>query len=304
MPGAPAVPYGLAWGAYGVHLFFAISGFVIFMTLERTRSGADFAVHRFARLFPAYWAGIAVTTLAVHLLGTPALAQPAPVVLANVTMLQGFAYLPAVDGVYWTLTVELAFYLCMWALWRARLLARIEGVLVGWLALTVLWWLVPALPSRLGMLLALQYIAFFAIGIAAYRVWSGERRWTQQAATLVAGLGVTWLTQGVETALVYCIVAAIFLALSANALRLLAHPLLLWLGALSYPIYLVHQFMGYAVLAKLGEWGVLAWPALLTTIAVVLGVAQLLHSFVEKPALNTIRAFWRRRGERTEHATA
>jgi len=211
MPGAPAVPYGLAWGAYGVHLFFAISGFVIFMTLERTRSGADFAVHRFARLFPAYWAGIGVTTLAVHLLGTPALAQPAPVVLANVTMLQGFAYLPAVDGVYWTLTVELAFY---------------------------------------------------------------------------------------------CIVTVIFVALSANALRLLVHPLLLWLGALSYPIYLVHQFMGYAVLAKLGEWGVLAWPALLTTIAVVLGVAQLLHSFVEKPALNTIRAFWRRRGERTEHATA
>jgi len=188
MPLVPAIPYGLPWGSYGVHLFFAISGFAIFMTLERMHTGLDFAVARFARLYPAYWMGILVTTLAVHLLDAPAFAQPAQIVAANFTMLQGFAYLPSVDGVYWSLTVELAFYVCMLALWRAHLLGRIEAVLLGWIALRALWWLVPALPSRLGILLALDYVPFFAIGIAAFRVREGVRNWGQQLPVIAMGL--------------------------------------------------------------------------------------------------------------------
>ena len=49
------MPVDLLAGKYGVYLFFLISGFVIFMTLERTRTAADFVVSRFSRLFPAYW---------------------------------------------------------------------------------------------------------------------------------------------------------------------------------------------------------------------------------------------------------
>jgi peptidoglycan/LPS O-acetylase OafA/YrhL len=292
MAGVPAIGIGLSWGSYGVHLFFAISGFVIFMTLERTRSGMDFAIARFARLFPAYWAGIAVTTLSVHLLGAPSLAQPAPIVLANLTMLQGFAYLPIVEGVYWSLTVELAFYLCMWGLWRLRILNRIEDVLLGWIALKALWWLAPALPSRISMLLALDYIAFFAIGIAAYRVHAGERRWVQQLPVLAMALGITALTRSPATTITWCVVAAIFVALAGGRLTWLKQPVLLWLGALSYPIYLVHQFMGYAIMARLGELGLPAWLVLAIAIASALGVAQLIHSFVEQPALGAIRGAW------------
>ena len=40
--GPPPLSFG--FGNYGVHLFFLISGFVIFMTLERTRSAMDFVV--------------------------------------------------------------------------------------------------------------------------------------------------------------------------------------------------------------------------------------------------------------------
>jgi len=54
-------PFGLAAGKYGVELFFVISGFVIFMTLERSGSVRQFAVSRIARLFPAYWAAIFCT---------------------------------------------------------------------------------------------------------------------------------------------------------------------------------------------------------------------------------------------------
>lgn len=48
-------------GHYGVNLFFIISGFVIFMTLERTSKPMDFVISRFSRLFPAYWFAIFLT---------------------------------------------------------------------------------------------------------------------------------------------------------------------------------------------------------------------------------------------------
>src|SRR5262250_3203475 len=43
-------PFHFTVGLHGVELFFVISGFVIFMTLERTARLRDFAVSRFSRL--------------------------------------------------------------------------------------------------------------------------------------------------------------------------------------------------------------------------------------------------------------
>ncbi len=48
-------------GGYGVWLFFMLSGYVIFMTLDRTRSLFDFAVGRASRLFPTFWVAVAVS---------------------------------------------------------------------------------------------------------------------------------------------------------------------------------------------------------------------------------------------------
>ena len=62
---AGGLPLSIAFGNYGVQLFFLISGFVIFMTLERTRSAMDFVVSRFSRLFPAYWAAMAITAAVI-----------------------------------------------------------------------------------------------------------------------------------------------------------------------------------------------------------------------------------------------
>jgi len=64
-------PVSFGFGNYGVHLFFLISGFVIFMTLERTRTAMDFVVSRFSRLFPAYWVAILMSAAVVYTIGMP-----------------------------------------------------------------------------------------------------------------------------------------------------------------------------------------------------------------------------------------
>ena len=116
-------------GGYGVFLFFGISGFVISRTLENTVGIADFTIKRVARLFPAYWAAVLITTLVVQWSGTERLQAEFETVMINLTMLQGFFFVPSVDGVYWTLTVELAFYICAALAWMARKRVRIEYLL-------------------------------------------------------------------------------------------------------------------------------------------------------------------------------
>ncbi len=304
LPRVATVDHGFVLGNYGVQLFFAISGFVIFMTLERTKSSADFAFARFTRLFPAYWAAILVTTVAVHLLGASELAQPGNIIATNFTMLQGFIYVPAVDGVYWSLTVELAFYLCMWALWRARALDKIEPILCAWITLRFAWLMFPALPSLGSKLLLVDHIAFFAVGIAAYRVRMGTRRWRDQLPVLVSGLIAVTLIDGSEMALIYCGTAAILAALIAGRTGLLNAPVLVWLGALSYPLYLIHQNIGYAFIAALEDFGVPPIVAALAALALALGLSQLIHDLVETPSLRVLRNMWKARRERTASTTA
>lgn len=295
LPDVPMTGWSVPWGRYGVELFFAISGFVIFMTLERTKKTADFLVSRFARLFPAYWAAIIITTLTVHGFGETTLMQPPSVVAANFTMLQGYMYLPSVDSVYWSLTVELGFYACMLALWRLGWLGRIELTLMVWMALPLLWWAFPQLPSRVSMLLVLDYIALFAIGIAAYRVRQGARTWGQQWGVFAVGFCVTAAIHPVSSLIVYAFVSGVFFALTRGWLARLQHPALLWLGAVSYPLYLIHENVGFAVIRWLTDKGMMPTLSLITALIVSLILAQAVRAVIETPALNSIRTWWKRR---------
>ncbi len=94
----PSASASFPEGYYGVNLFFIISGFVIFMTLERTKQPMDFVVSRFSRLFPAYWFAIFLTFSITHLLGLPGKLVSIDSALANMIMVHGLFWVPAVLG--------------------------------------------------------------------------------------------------------------------------------------------------------------------------------------------------------------
>jgi peptidoglycan/LPS O-acetylase OafA/YrhL len=295
MPHVEPPGSGFWAGIYGLHLFFGISGFVIFMTLDKTRRATDFLVSRFARLFPAYWAGIVVTTLTVHALDEPMLQEPAGVVLANLTMIQRYFDLRSVDGVYWSLSIELGFYACMLALWYLKRLNSIEVILLGWIALKILWWEMPGLPFLPSLLLAVEYIPYFAIGIVSYRVWKGERRWVQQVPVLAMGLIATLIADPLGPAVAYCLITVIFWAIAEGKLKWLITGPLVWLGSISYPLYLVHQYIGWSVIDHAQRLGLNVWAAIAIAIAVSLALANLIHLFVEVPGARIIRSKWKPR---------
>ena len=66
-----SLPFSFSYGTFFVQLFFIISGFVIFLTLDQTKNSLDFVVSRISRLYPAYWTAIVITFLSVQAFGLP-----------------------------------------------------------------------------------------------------------------------------------------------------------------------------------------------------------------------------------------
>ncbi|WP_187291324.1 acyltransferase family protein [Cellulomonas flavigena] len=139
----PALNEVSRYGWLGVQVFFVISGLVI------TRSAAHgslrtFVTSRAVRLLPAYWACV-VLTARLRLLWDDDRRPGAGEILLNLTMVQGQLGVPSLQVVFWTLLVELKFYLLVAAVLALGPLTRPRVLLLA----TV--WPVLALVVELGL---------------------------------------------------------------------------------------------------------------------------------------------------------
>ncbi|MBK9234543.1 MAG: acyltransferase [Rhodoferax sp.] len=285
-----------------MNLFFIISGFVIFMTLLRTTRPLDFVVSRFSRLFPAYWVSIALTLAITHALGLPDKLVSAGTALANVFMLHGLAGVAHVDGVYWTLEVELLFYFGMFALYRLRLLEQIHLMLALLVGLRLLYFATAQfagidLSWTVSRLLILQYIPWFSIGVAIYLHMAPRNETDKRQSIWLAGFAAFALTVAdsmTEGLLAGVLATAVYLAASGRA-GVLKHPALVWLGSISYPLYLLHENIGWSILLRALAAGVPFDAAVALTLAASLTLAALVSRTVEQPVMRWIRDRYRAR---------
>jgi peptidoglycan/LPS O-acetylase OafA/YrhL len=280
-----------SWGIYAVKLFFVVSGFVIFMTLERCATVTDFAVLRFSRLYPTYWATLGLVTV-VSALAFGVGIWPGGLVV-NATMFQEFLGFPNFDNVYWSLTVELAFYLNVAWLFALGLHRRSHAVVVGWLLLTCLWSLTPHLPGTdhrglLAKLFAFDFAPYFALGITFFS--ASRQGWSRSHAGLVAlALATEFLLTGWIGLGIAAGIALIFSLALWGRLPFLVSRVTVWLGAISYSLYLLHRNLGYLTLDWLHahKWG--PGAAVPVVILAALGLASAVTYGVERPAMRWIR---------------
>lgn len=294
-------------GNYGVHLFFLISGFVIFMTLERTRTAMDFVVSRFSRLYPAYWTAIAITASVVYTIGMPQQRLPLPDLLVNLTMIQQILGPEHLDGSYWTLEVELFFYAQMLLWFMLGQLRRIHWIIALWLAMAVGYAVTEQRHVHFSYtvreLLLLRHIPFFALGILFYRIHTRHAHPGELGRNL-AMIVLCLLAIAVSKEPVYLVVAAvctaIFAMFVAGWLRWLDRPLFAYLGTISYSLYLLHQAIGFALINLMERSGLHSWAAVAVALFAALTLASLLTWMVERPAMRAIRVWWRARGRDAE----
>jgi peptidoglycan/LPS O-acetylase OafA/YrhL len=300
----PDLPFHVLYGDRGVYLFFVLSGFVISWTLARTRTASDFVVGRFSRLYPAFWAAVPLTYFIVAASDLTQLQVSPRDALLNLTMIPNMLGVASVDGAYWSLQVELCFYATVLTLWLTGAWRRPLAVLAAWLAVATCWGLVlqlnllpegpvTGLATKLSTAANLKFISLFGIGICFYQ-WRERGRASAAIWTLLAAcLAVECLLKGWQECLITTGMAIGFYAVVNGWLPFLSARPLVFLGGLSYTFYLVHQNIGYVIIAQCEALGLNVWAGISVAAVASILLAMGISYGVERPAMSWIRTRYR-----------
>lgn len=111
-------------GKTSVLVLFALSGYFVVAALYNSRDKyerpiAAFVYQRFFRLFPLYWLSLFLGVLFPW--DDPGKVFTPTVIAINATMLQGFVFVENVIGLYWTLQIEITFYVLCILIFALRL---------------------------------------------------------------------------------------------------------------------------------------------------------------------------------------
>lgn len=287
-----------AYGFLGVELFFLISGFVICMSCWG-KTPRQYFNSRVVRLLPAYWVAIILTALVVNYAATarnrPHLSKTD--VLSNLTMLQLPLGVTEVDPVYWTLWVELRFYLLFAVVVALGVTYRRVLAFCGiWMILSVV--ADKADNALLKMFVMPEYAPYFIAGIAMFLIYRFGTNWL-----LLGVVGFSWLVAqhqllgtkgsyeyGVMHSLSWNVMAGfsllafgVVLAVAMGAFDRIQWKWLTVAGALTYPVYLLHQEIGFALIRWARNHGMGVGATLLAVLACVLLLSWIVHRYAERP---------------------
>jgi len=274
-----------SYGSYGVHLFFIISGFVIALSSEG-RTAAKFLRARALRLYPAF---IASCTITVFVLALSGFSIPVWRYLANITLFAPYLGQASIDSVYWSLYIEVRFYLFIALIIAIGQQSRIMWFMAAWILLSVtnLW---VTIPRGIG---TLAYAPLFISGVI-YSLVSRKtvRNWHYALLVLCIALSVVYAEieiaqpavilkrAPIAVGLLICSFHALMFAIARGKLRVSTSATVGLLGALSYPIYLLHEEIGNALLRSIR---MPPYLALFAVCMIIIFAAWLVCSFVETP---------------------
>lgn len=293
-------------GEAGVDIFFVISGFILTIATQSTRSGKVFMLGRLARVGVPYW-GVIIALAAMTLLAPEAFRS---FHWHGSDLLLSLAFIPSIirDGSIfpllepgWTLSLEMLFYLLLaFSLWlspRGRA-GAICLVLFG-LAGLGLWLQLPQGRS-IGWFYTQPIVIEFGFGIAIAQAYLSGLRMRRGTAFFLLLLGLGSLAVSAfnppasfapDRTLIYGLPAllivgsAVFLEAEGGWFTSRS---LVGLGAISYSLYLTHV-LTLAVVAKVlqGHFSSLAGNYAMLAIAMgaSLAAAFVYYRLIERPAL-------------------
>ncbi|WP_440409365.1 acyltransferase family protein [Neorhizobium petrolearium] len=299
--GFPELAPVAMWFDTGLLIFFAISGYVITMSAEG-RSAYDFAAGRFARLWPTFIVCASLTAVVLTIWPVPTIDPPTVGQwLAHAVIIsRGFGH-PFLDGAYWTIAYEMIFYGWIFLMIATGVFNRSWRVVVmAWLAISVVNEMTIG-SGAIRKLLITEYSGYFAFGLALYKT----QKQLSMVSLLVLAAAACWaivtpfLTEpdfvemyGLNRSTLGLAsigpLALGVMALCATAPSLrISPPLAIGLGGLTYPLYLLHQNIGYAVFAHFGTEQN-RWAVALMLIAVLLLVSWGIAGTIEPRARRAI----------------
>ena len=265
-------------GAYGVDLFFALSAYLITSLLlrERAATGAldlrGFYVRRILRIWPLYLAFVAFAAIFAALV--PEQRLPMKYVVGYSLLAGNWIYafygLPASFATpLWTVSIEEQFYLAWPLALRKASVRTMAAIAAGLLVIANAWrvWLAVTAapverieyntftrldPIALGILLALcgdklpQFTRLQRVALLC----GGAATWVAVFAFTVTGQALTVTTWRMALGHPFTALAsvAVLLSVLGSQHRFLRNATLLYLGKISYGLYVLHEFAHFCAI--------------------------------------------------------
>lgn len=288
--------FNVPFGQYGVDIFFVISGFVIFLTLHRLANSIAYIKSRFLRIFPLFWC-VVLFEIVVQLYIAPAEMSKGLShfeMLANFSLVHQYFYIPSINGVYWTLAFEFSFY--FWILVCFKLVPehRRELIVFLWVLFSVAvfmiddYFLQSGIPYRLQLVFLLCYSHLFAAGIVLYCSYRDKLTRLRVLMLIFFIVSHFYIHGSLAGVMAITAIVAVYLA-SHNALWFLQNRVAIYLGTISYSLYLVHQNIGHIVMKRVFVAGYGQIEAMVLAIAISILLASALTFLFERPFIKLVR---------------
>lgn len=295
--------YLFKYGYLGVELFFLISGFVIYMTLEKCQSFGEFMFRRWLRLFPAMLvATLLIYSVSFYLTERPkGSLQPydlLPGLLfvdhGLLNKIQNFVEIKTIEGAFWSLFVEVKFYVIFGALYFYNKGTALRSLIVLFLvafAYEAAGKFSPdfqfkPISALLFNFLSLKYFGWFCVGALLYKAHAlKNKKLALASAVLMVPTVMIMYGRGITIVVACAIVYSVFyLALNTKLVAsIFASRFFLFLGFISYPLYLIHENTMVALTIKTHEnWSwipdhMTPWPG----IALLMLIAYWMAKYIE-----------------------
>ena len=284
-------------GKIAVAVFFCVSGYLIPSTL--TKPGAtirEFTIHRLFRLYPAYWVSIASRLVILLALGMTANLPTTFNLLANITMFQKFIGQQDMIGVFWTLQIELVFYIvAAFLAWR-KLLTQRWPIQLTMMLLTLIcaagrYVTHKPLPVAMFMAMSLMWMADTLRASERGEVTGAavKRAIIGMIVMLVPASLLGYGDEGPRYITSYLIAIGIFVFCWAKRAAFEKSNILMralgWLGDWSYGIYLMHGSLLILIAQPLKNLTNNVWLTTAGTLPLLLLASWLLYRYIEAPMI-------------------
>jgi peptidoglycan/LPS O-acetylase OafA/YrhL len=275
-------------GDKGVQLFFIVSGFVIYWTLNRIKNPKEFIISRFSRLYPTYWFCAVLTFLAVLVVGLDGREISYIDVLLNILMFHQYLGVKHIDGVYWTLTIELTFYFWMISFYMLGILRHVEyifcSILITYIAQETGF---ISIPKTVSYFFLINQIPFFIAGICFYKMFN-QIASKQTYFILIISLFST-LVEGIDNFYIYSIFYTVFFLCITNRIPFFKNKVFVFMGGISYALYLVHQNIGYIIINSFNEYNISPYIGIFIATSFSILLAYLITKYIEGPSIKKIK---------------
>lgn len=277
-------------GSFGVGIFMTISAYFLINSKSSRLTFRDAVIifrDKLLKLWPSYAIAITIIFIVTHIWELPGRTVGVKEYLLNLLFLNKLFGLDYVDGAHWYLSVLLSLNIVILLL-RVLNIHKNPLAYLIWCFLAFVLHIIATNNNKFFVsdiyLLGGPYVSYVCIIISAQLInkksfydrdiigiFKDNYKWL---IVDVFALFVMYFSRGIIYVLEFIVIIPLFIMCLENRMRALQSTIILWLGAASYPVYLIHQNMGFLIQNQLasfiGDWNY-AIPIIATVIVILLG---------------------------------